>query len=70
MARKLATDLKPGDVIDYAPRYITDPAHRANYRFTVTRVVIRNGFSGPFAVVVDWDCGREIYTPTARVRVA
>lgn len=58
-ARVLATALKPGQVINY----------RNGSKCTVRGVTIRNGFSGPLAVVVDHDRGREIYAPTARLTI-
>lgn len=60
MARKIATDLKPGDRIVY----------RNGLELLAQRVTIRNGFSGPLAVTVDHQSGREIYAPTSRIRVA
>lgn len=65
MSRKLAVALKPGDVIRY----------RNGLTIPVERVTIRNGFSGPFAVVVDFThrdgtAGREIYAAAARLEVA
>lgn len=72
--RKSVLDLKPGDIVGRAPDYITEPAHRARYGWTVERVTIRHYFNGDvFAVKVegirrgDGGPAIEIYRPTARV---